>query len=139
MRREPNFWHLSHLQNPKVGDSQRHQGSILVSRSQRHYLARVQTVYNIDDGVKYLKWYTALLKSKNLIASASAIKTPKAGKLYKVATSRMEFRKKEGGTYQVDVYARYGFGRGRNRVIRFEPHTTEEHKDMLIEFVQKVD
>ena len=104
-----------------------------------HYLARVQTVDNIDDGVKYLKRYTALLKSKNLIASASAIRTPKAGKLYKVATSRMEFRKKEGGTYQVDVYVRYGFGRGRNRVIRFEPHTTEEHKDMLIEFVQKVD
>ena len=44
-----------------------------------------------------------------------------------------------GGTFGTELYVRYGFGRGRDRVIRFVTFTTEEHKDLLLKFVLAVD
>ena len=105
------------------------------------YLARVQSIADgVGEGPAYIKRYISIGKSKGLIVSATPTKTPQAGKLYKVATTSLVLKNQEtGGTYRTELYVRYGFGRGRDRIIRFEPYTKEQHKDLLLKFTLDVD
>ena len=94
----------------------------------------------VGDGPEYMKRYISKWKSKKVIVSATPIKTIPAGDLYKVATCSLVMRDHAtGGTFPTELYIRYGFGRDRDRIIRFVPFTTEKHDDLLLNFVLKVE